>query len=47
MKQVKVLGIGCRSCNHTHALVDGRLVHAGGSPTRAQVESWFQEVPTK
>lgn len=77
MKQVKVLGSGCKTCVNTAKLieeraaalgvaatvekitdvaqimahgvmstpgvvVDGKLVHAGGAPTAAAVESWLK-----
>jgi predicted thioredoxin/glutaredoxin len=78
---VTVLGIGCRSCRNTYALVeevaraggvpialtraddprqfiaygvmrppavviDGRLVHAGGMPSRSAVEGWLRAKAT-
>jgi small redox-active disulfide protein 2 len=76
MKQIEVLGSGCRNCNATYELirstaaakgieialrkvedmgvilgygvlstpavvVDGRVVHGGGVPSRQQVETWI------
>lgn len=76
MKEIKVLGSGCRNCNATYDLIrsvatekgvqvalqkvedmgailgygvlstpgvviDGQVVHAGGVPSRRQVEGWL------
>lgn len=76
MKEIKILGTGCRSCQTTEQLVrevvaakgvdaqidkvedlpsimqygvmstpgvviDGQVVHAGGVPSRSQIEQWL------
>src|SRR5512144_2963598 len=76
MKQIKILGSGCRNCQTTYELInktaselgvtvqvekvedvgqimgygvmstpgvviDGKVVHSGGLPTRAKIEQWL------
>ncbi len=49
---IKVLGTGCANCKNTIALIeqvakdkgvviDGKVVHAGGVPSRGKVEQWL------
>ncbi|MBI5786303.1 MAG: thioredoxin family protein [Rhodocyclales bacterium] len=37
MKQIMMLGV----LTTPGVIIDGKLVHAGGVPARAKVESWF------